>query len=264
MADIKEAGNLVNDFKTLLNQPHPPVAQTNDLLGKLKLAMTKFAFPDQSRSPEEAKQRLLISREILENAALWSVKQQDIPSFERYIAQLKTYYYDYAEKLPVSQQQYPILGLNLLRLLAKNKLDEFHIELELIPLDKHANVYIKHPVQLEQYMMEGAYNKVLKGQADVPSDYYNLFMGMLMDTVRDEIADCSEASFNSISVTEAQRLLALQDANRVREYAEKRNWRVDNNIIKFKHEVASDKTDIPTMKLIQQTLHYARELERIV
>lgn len=263
MANIQDVGTLVNEFKKLLNQPNPPVSQANDILAKLKLAMTKFAFTDQNRSPEETKQQLLISREILENAALWSVKQKDIPSFERYIAQLKTYYYDYAEKIPASTQQYPILGLNLLRLLAKNKLDEFHIELELIPLDKHTNIYIKHPVQLEQYMMEGAYNKVLKGQADVPSDYYALFMGMLMDTVRDEIADCSEASFNTLSVAEAQRLLALQDANKVREYAEKRNWKLENNVIRFKHEVV-EKTEIPTMKLIQQTLHYARELERIV
>ena len=34
--------------------------------------------------------------EILENAAFFSVRIQDIPSFERFLAQLKTYYYDYA------------------------------------------------------------------------------------------------------------------------------------------------------------------------
>ena len=34
-------------------------------------------------------------------------------------------------------------------------------ELELLPpKDLHQNVYIKHPVSIEQYLMEGSYNKV--------------------------------------------------------------------------------------------------------
>jgi len=260
---IQETAQQVNEFKLLFNQQHPPLEKCNDILNKLKLAITKFSFPDAKRSPEEEKQQLLLCREILENAALLSIRQRDISSFERYIAQLKTYYYDYAEKLPPSQQQFPLLGLNLLRLLAKNKLDEFHTELELIHLDKQTNVYIKHPVQLEQYMMEGAYNKVLKAAKEVPSDYYNLFMEMLMDTVRDEIADCLTAAYNSISVQEAQKILALTSLDQAKQYVDKRQWKVENNLIQFKKE-SGEKAEIPTLKLIQQTLQYARELERIV
>jgi len=33
--------------------------------------------------------------EVLEIGALWSIRVKDISSFERYIAQLKTYYHDY-------------------------------------------------------------------------------------------------------------------------------------------------------------------------
>ena len=34
-------------------------------------------------------------------------------------------------------------------------------ELELLPVKElHTNVYIKHPVAIEQYLMEGSYNKV--------------------------------------------------------------------------------------------------------
>lgn len=40
------------------------------------------------------------------------------------------------------------------------------------------------PVQLEQYMMEGAYNKVLKARDTAPADYYAFFMEQLMSTVR--------------------------------------------------------------------------------
>jgi len=48
----------------------------------------------------------------------------------------------------------------------------------------HKNLYIKHPLQLEQYLMEGAYNKLWNARADVPQETYTFFMDILMDTVR--------------------------------------------------------------------------------
>jgi len=84
--------------------------------------------------------------------------------------------------IPPSSYQYQILGLNLLRLLALNRIAEFHTELELIPLDKHDNIYIKHPIQLEQYIMEGSYNKVFSAAKDLPAPSYSFFIEYLMDT----------------------------------------------------------------------------------
>ena len=47
-------------------------------------------------------------------------------------------------------------------LLAQNKVSEFHTEIErLEPGEIHDDIYIKHPIQIEQYLMEGNYNKVL-------------------------------------------------------------------------------------------------------
>lgn len=46
---------------------------------------------------------------------------------------------------------YPLLGLNLLRLLAQNRISEFHTQLELIDAEQiHSNIYIRHPVQVGQ------------------------------------------------------------------------------------------------------------------
>lgn len=36
-----------------------------------------------------------VSGDVLEIGALWSILKKDIPSFERYMAQLKCYYFDY-------------------------------------------------------------------------------------------------------------------------------------------------------------------------
>nr|KAG5712337.1 hypothetical protein BaRGS_023916 [Batillaria attramentaria] len=64
------------------------------------------------------------------------------------------------DDLPESTFKYQLLGLNLLCLLSQNRLAEFHTELELLPVKElQTNIYIKHPVSMEQYLMEGSYNK---------------------------------------------------------------------------------------------------------
>lgn len=39
--------------------------------------------------------RVFVLGDVLEIGALWSILKKDIPSFERYMAQLKCYYFDY-------------------------------------------------------------------------------------------------------------------------------------------------------------------------
>jgi 26S proteasome regulatory subunit N12 len=51
-------------------------------------------------------------------------------------------------------------GLNLLRLLVQNRIAEFHTELELVGPEAQQAPSVRQPVQLEQWLMEGAYNKV--------------------------------------------------------------------------------------------------------
>jgi len=43
---------------------------------------------------------------------------------------------------------------------------------------------ISHAVQLEQWLMEGAYNKVLEARPQLPQQAYSYFMEKLLSTVR--------------------------------------------------------------------------------
>ena len=43
---------------------------------------------------------------------------------------------------------------------------------------------ISHAVQLEQWLMEGAYNKVLEARPQLPDPAYSYFMEKLLSTVR--------------------------------------------------------------------------------
>eukprot|EP01114_Cavostelium_apophysatum_P000319 TRINITY_DN1029_c0_g1_i1.p1 TRINITY_DN1029_c0_g1~~TRINITY_DN1029_c0_g1_i1.p1 ORF type:complete len:315 (+),score=57.89 TRINITY_DN1029_c0_g1_i1:134-946(+) len=270
MADLNNTVQLFQQLKTQFDQPNAQLDKCKDLLNKLKLESAKLSAAS-SGNAEQDNQRLTLLREILEYGALVSVQLKDIPAFERYVAQLKPYYYDHVHKLPASSRQNLIVGLNLLHLLSKNKLDEFHTELELIPATQHfQDVYVRHAVQLEQYMMEGSYNKILKAKDSVPAPSYAFFMDQLMNTVRNEIAGCIDIAYNQLKIADAQKLLGFSSSEQVRAYAAQRNWQAGPNaqgaeVFTFAKADADGKaSDIPSMKLIQQQLQYARELERII
>ena len=134
---IQDVVALFEKFKVSFNASGDNLDTCLSYLAQLKLALLDFSSlpPAAPSAPTSAQQQeLLLAREILEHGALLSIKTMDIPAFERYVAQLKIYYTDCAASLPESPKQYPILGLNLLRLLAQNRIAEFHTELELIPV----------------------------------------------------------------------------------------------------------------------------------
>ena len=61
---------------------------------------------------------------------------------------------------------YKLLGLNLLYLLSVNRVSEFHTELELLSADViQKNKYVQPVLALEQYIMEGRYNKIFVAKA---------------------------------------------------------------------------------------------------
>ena len=47
-----------------------------------------------------------------------------------------------------------------------------------------SNIYLKHPVSMEQYLMEGSYNKVFLAKGNVPAESYIFFVDILLKTIR--------------------------------------------------------------------------------
>ncbi|KAK4742386.1 hypothetical protein SAY87_000387 [Trapa incisa] len=157
----------------------------NNLLSHLKVMLTEFeSLPPLFEETTNAIHELSLARDIYEHAVILSVKMEDQDAFERDFFQLKPYYTDVGNKIPQSPQEYPILGLNLLRLLVQNRIAEFHTELELLPSTALENPCIKHAVELEQSFMEGAYNRVLNARQTVPHETFVYFMDLLAKTVR--------------------------------------------------------------------------------
>ncbi|XP_023244119.1 26S proteasome non-ATPase regulatory subunit 8-like [Centruroides sculpturatus] len=246
------------------NKTPPNLAVCQRLLNAIEVELTNISFLPTSQTSID-KQELLITRDTLEIGARLSIATADIPSFERYMAQLKCYYFDYQNDVPDSNYKYHLLGLNLLRLLAQNRMAEFHMELELLPFRELQNIYIRHPVSLEQYLMEGSYNKIFLSRGNVPANDYKFFMDILLNTVRNEIASCIEKAYEQLAFTEARRMLFFETQDKMEEYARERGWKMDrDNRFVFIMEVKQSDTNIPASELASQTIQYARELEKIV
>lgn len=150
---------------------------------------------------------MFLAGEILEIGAFWSIRTRDVPSFDRYFSQLQTFYNDfrrvlppptthlfivlslqkYSTILPPSEREFPIRGLNLIRLLIQNRIADFHTTLESLPLPADelvANPFIRHPVNLERWLMEGSYSKVWNAREEAPAEEYKFFVDSLMGTIR--------------------------------------------------------------------------------
>lgn len=165
-----------------------------------------------------------------------------------------------------SPNKYKILGLNLLFLLSQNHVAEFHTELELLPAEIiNANPFIRHSVALEQYFMEGSYNKIFLAQGQVPIETYSFFMDLLLETVRAEIGACLEKSYEKISLVEAAKRLNLRTPEEVKAFGAKRNWVLSGDgFYHYASEVPKQKEPIPSVELAEQAIFYAKELEMIV
>eukprot|EP00697_Spironema_sp_BW2_P013298 gnl/Spiro4/3323_TR1618_c0_g1_i1.p1 gnl/Spiro4/3323_TR1618_c0_g1~~gnl/Spiro4/3323_TR1618_c0_g1_i1.p1 ORF type:complete len:270 (+),score=44.95 gnl/Spiro4/3323_TR1618_c0_g1_i1:70-879(+) len=244
------------------------------IISQLKIQITSFTgLPPLCELPNVQEQ--LIAREVYEHAALLSLLQgtdraQSVQGFERNFCQLKPFYFDLGGSLPASPLMHPILGLNLLRLLVESRMSEFHTELELIPAADRQNPSIEFPLKLERSLMEGSYQKVMAAQlngANVPvvAESFSFFMNVLRDTVREEIADCFDKAYSSLSIASMQEMLMFSSTDELWAYMNAKSrdsWVLtkDRARVSFNPRPASS-TPIPST--FDVALSYAKELERI-
>jgi 26S proteasome regulatory subunit N12 len=151
----------------------------------------------------------------------------------------------YSTILPPSEREFPIRGLNLIRLLIQNRIADFHTTLESLPLPADelvANPFIRHPVNLERWLMEGSYSKVWNAREEAPAEEYKFFVDSLMGTIRyvvwlhpsagpilltvewslcdrNEIASCEEAAYESLPIKDAATLLFFKSLSEVLDFA---------------------------------------------
>ena len=146
--------------------------------------------------------------------------------------------------------------MELVLLLLDSRLREFYSLLELISVEDRASDPISLVVELERQLMEGSYDLVLQTQLSPKALPYAWLLELLESTVKEELASCIEVSYPKISVAKAKALL--------KEVPEEREgWVVEGDTIVFEEE-EEEVERIPARELIETSLHYASESEKIV
>lgn len=220
---------------------------------------------------------LALSREVYERGAFLSIKKNDPAAFERHVKQLKIYYRDFDKKIGVkSANEYKILGLYLLSLLANDRIGEFHTELELVT--EHDSEFIQRPVMLERYLMEGNYAKINQSlQGFSSQEHYPVFLGQLQDTMRRRILESLGRSTNSVSLDRVSKMLYMKNSDEVKQYITKfqanqqtamndddeaSKWEIRGNQLVVGSGQMTAK--VGAMESIQNCIDYATQIEKIV
>ncbi|KAH8261174.1 hypothetical protein KR044_004418 [Drosophila immigrans] len=262
--------NFYKELKSEWAKGSPNLGRCGQLLDTLKLDMVRVGLSEmnsQQALPAKQTQDLIMSRELLEIAIEYSIRMKDHAAFERYMTQLKMYYYDYAKCLESSPQMHKFMGLHLLYLLATNRIADFHIELERLPSALLLqNAFISPVLALENYFMEGRYNKILQAKKSMPTVLYSDFMDLLVTTAREEIASCMEKSYDKIAQKQAALRLGLKVGGaEINSLAARRKWTLDSdgnyNYVELNTRL---RERVPANDIAVHTLTYAHELEKIV
>lgn len=190
-------------------------ARCRTLLTELKLALARGQLGASAAQHAEA------ARLVHEAGVRLAVRTRDWTAFERHVAHLKPHYFPAsaatsaaATAAPPPQAsppyKYVVLGLNLMRLLAQNRLAEFHMELELLtPEERAGSEYIRFPARVEQYLVEGSYGKIMRLEA---GEEWAPFLELLRDTTRAEVAECCAASYDELPLRDVCAMLSLRGA----------------------------------------------------
>ncbi|KAF9222097.1 hypothetical protein BS17DRAFT_756993 [Gyrodon lividus] len=262
----RQLGTIYKELQRAFAARPTDLKKCGTLLAQLKIGLieTGILIPNGETSLQD----MVVARDILELGAFWSIRAKDVPSFDRYFSQLQTFYTDYRSVLPPSKREFPVRGLNLIRLLTQNRIADFHTTLESLPLpadEISTNPYIAHPVNLERWLMEGSYSKVWNAREEAPAEEYKFFVDSLMGTIRNEIASCEESAYDSLPFKDAATLLFFTSQSDLLKFAQQRGWQVDLSAGQINFARKNDEqTEIPKHKLIAANLAYARELEQIV
>lgn len=120
MASVKDVASLYQNLKTEWAKKPRKLDKCGELLNKIKVternlqiinktfnivcyklnllffqvALTHLTFLPSNNTAANHKE-LILARDVLEIGAQWAVAAKDVKAFERYMSQLKCYYFDY-------------------------------------------------------------------------------------------------------------------------------------------------------------------------
>ena len=178
MAPTSDLSSIVQQLEQ--NIRNGDAKSSSSLLSKAKIALLhqNALVPSPSLSSSVLQQ----AQHVLELGALISIRNKDPEAFTRYFQQLQPFYHSSSGSS--RSQRSKITGLYLLLLLSLGDYAGFHTQLEGLEVTNDGNgtaidqdQYIQYAVRLEQWLMEGSYDRVwgeTKSER-VPSEEFTIF-----------------------------------------------------------------------------------------
>lgn len=237
-AIVEEAGRKLARLRSIVRTEGAPMMESQGLLRELRvrcwrqtgdcsrskrwgwqLLMTRMpSLPPSTVHEATWLEEAAAARGALECGVLLACRRSDLAALDRAWAQLRPFYSDLGKSLPASTDRAAIVGVRLLALLVDGRTDSFHVEVEALSEAERADPMVAFPMQIEAWMTEGAYNRVLAAARAPPSDLFAAMLHKVVAAVREEISACLGASCRQLALREAQALLFLDSADHVREY----------------------------------------------
>jgi 26S proteasome regulatory subunit N12 len=220
------------------------------------------SLPPLNVPSANAAQERQLALEVFEKAVFLSILNQDKQNFERSVATLRGYY----SAGMSSANHSTILGLQLLFLLVENKLAEFHCELHSLTEAQLAHPHISFCTQLDQYLSVGSYDQVMTAAEKPPVPQFKFFLNSMLEMVRTNIAECAAVSYSTLTVQGATEILMFSSQTDTLAFISSRypHWVVAGTKIDLRASKQAKGEEIDSINLIQTTLGYATEMERIV
>ncbi|CAD6572918.1 MAG: hypothetical protein TREMPRED_000689 [Tremellales sp. Tagirdzhanova-0007] len=214
----------LSELQSLFDQPGGSKDEVSKRLvqSKLELLQSGLYFAPPSADVQD----LVVTRSIIELGTFHSLRIGNLKAYRQYNSSLQPFYNNLASTLPPSPNRPVTLGLYLLFLLSEGQLTEFHSALETLEQSQMSDVFVRLPVDLERWLMEGAYNKVYRARERVPREEFGFLLERLMGTVRAQIAATIEASYPTLALQSAANLLFFKSGENAQlvEFGKSRGW----------------------------------------
>lgn len=262
--------NLINQFK---------ITNSESVLEDIKLKIFEFATLPPSSLDPNPQEYLAASKFIhfilgnaLEAEMDYYLKSKNEAGFDIAFQQIKQFYYEFSHIIPESSRKLYFVGLYLLHLLSSNRNTEYCFELEFLGPKDYLDEHISLPIEIEQCISEGNYNKLLNLNRAVSDPAYHFYLDKLSMSIKYQIAMSIQKSFTSLFVKDALDLLLMSNTSELSTYILEEliknpnqdiQWVIQDDKLHFR-EVSKDKNFVPSHKIVSDTIKLAQEIEKII
>lgn len=243
------------------------LTKASQILAEIKNIIMNFeSLPPLNNETPNAEAERVVARTMYEYAVILAVRENDQYAFQRYVSSLRPYYSGYGPAVSESELKNEIIGLNLLFLIVENRMADFHSELELLTDAQRSQPAVEFCSKLDRLLMVGSYDQVLSAATHPPCESFSFLLLKLAITVRTNIGECAAAAYKTLSVSAASDILMFSTKEETLQFIAENypHWVVNGNTIDLCSVRTNKSEEIPSQKIISQTLKYASELERIV